>query len=252
MEHIFSTDFLMFFVVGFLAQIIDGSLGMAYGVSASSFLQGLGVSPALASASVHTAEVFTTAASGASHWKLGNVDKEIIKKLLITGVIGGGVGAYLLSNINSAAIKPWVAIYLLIMGIRILVKAFQPMDGFGETMRHRLPLLGLFGGFMDAIGGGGWGPVVTTTMIANGENPRRTIGSVNLTEFFVTLVQAITFFFTLGTLDVPVVLGLLLGGILAAPFGALLTRRIHPKVMLLIVGSVVILLQLRTLYLIWF
>lgn len=252
MENIFTLDFLMFFVVGFLAQIIDGSLGMAYGVSASSFLQGLGVSPALASASVHTAEVFTTAASGASHWKLGNVDKEIIKKLLITGMIGGAVGAYLLSNIDSTAIKPWVAIYLLVMGVRILVKAFRPANGFSASMRKRLPLLGLFGGFMDAIGGGGWGPVVTTTMIANGEHPRRTIGSVNLTEFFVTLVQAITFFFTLGTLDMPVVLGLLFGGILAAPFGAVLTRRINPKLMLIIVGLVVIFLQLRTLYMTWF
>jgi len=252
MENIFTTDFLMFFVVGLLAQLIDGSLGMAYGVSANSFLLGLGVPPALASASVHTAEVFTTAASGISHWRLGNVDKEIIKKLLITGVIGGVAGAYLLSNIDGNIIKPWVAVYLLVMGVRILVKAFKPANGFSKELRKHLPLLGLFGGFMDAIGGGGWGPVVTTTMIANGEHPRRTIGSVNLTEFFVTLVQAITFFFTLGTLDWPVVLGLLFGGIIAAPFGAMLTRRISPKLMLLIVGLVVIFLQLRTLYMIWF
>lgn len=252
MDNLITPGFLMFLVVGFLAQIIDGALGMAYGVSASSFLLGMGVPPALASASVHTAEVFTTAASGASHWKLGNVDKAIIKKLLFTGVIGGAAGAYLLSNIDGTIIKPWVALYLLGMGIRILVKAFKPVNGISKKLRKHLPLLGLFGGFMDAIGGGGWGPVVTTTMIANGEPPRRTIGSVNLTEFFVTLVQAITFFFTLGTLDWPVVLGLLFGGILAAPLGAVLTRRVHPKVMLLIVGIVVVALQLRTLYQIWF
>jgi hypothetical protein len=252
MDNLLTINFLMFFVVGFLAQIIDGALGMAYGVSASSFLMGMGVPPALASASVHTAEVFTTAASGASHWKLGNVDKEIIKKLLLTGVIGGAAGAYLLSNIDGNVIKPWVAIYLLVMGVRILVKAFKPANGFSAKLRKQLPLLGLFGGFMDAIGGGGWGPVVTTTMIANGEHPRRTIGSVNLTEFFVTLVQAITFFFTLGALDWPVVLGLLFGGILAAPFGAMLTRRISPQIMLLIVGMVVVFLQLRTLVQIWF
>jgi len=252
MENIFTPDFLIFFAVGFLAQVIDGALGMAYGVSANSFLLGAGVPPALASASVHTAEVFTTAASGISHWRLGNVDKEIIKRLAIFGVTGGVLGAYILSNIDGSIIKPWIALYLLVMGVRILVKAFRPTNGFSKTLRQRLPLLGLFGGFMDAIGGGGWGPVVTTTMLANGEPPRKTIGSVNLTEFFVTFAEAITFLLTLGTLDWPVVIGLLLGGGLAAPLGAYLTKKIPTRTMLMIVGLVVIFLQLRTLYQSWF
>lgn len=251
MENIFTLDLLGFFVVGFLAQLIDGSLGMAYGVSANSFLLGLGVPPALASASVHTAEVFTTAVSGVSHWRLGNVDKSIIQRLAVTGVVGGVIGAYVLSNIDGAKIKPFVAVYLVVMGIRILVKALRPANGFSKAMRQRLPLLGLFGGFMDAVGGGGWGPVVTSTMLANGEAPRRTIGSVNLSEFFVTFAQAITFFFTLGELDWPVVIGLLSGGVLAAPLGAQLARKVPARPMLVIVGLVVIFLSLRTICLAW-
>lgn len=251
-EDFLTPEFLGFFIVGFLAQVIDGALGMAYGVSANSFLLGLGVPPALASASVHTAEVFTTAASGISHWRLGNVDKQIIKRLAVAGVIGGVLGAYVLSNIDGKIIKPWIALYLLVMGFRILYKAFRPINGFSKTLRQRLPVLGLFGGFMDAIGGGGWGPVVTSTMLANGEPPRKTIGSVNLTEFFVTLAEAITFLFTLGTLDWPVVAGLLLGGGLAAPLGAFLTKKISPRTMLAVVGVVVIFLQARTLYQVWF
>jgi uncharacterized membrane protein YfcA len=252
MENFLTLDFLGFFIVGFLAQVIDGALGMAYGVSSNSFLLGLGVPPAAASASVHTAEVFTTAVSGFSHWRLGNVDKEIIKRLALMGVVGGVLGAYVLSNIDGGVIKPWIAIYLLAMGIRILFKAFRPANGISKVLRQRLPILGLFGGFLDAIGGGGWGPVVTTTMLANGEPPRKTIGSVNLTEFFVTFAEAVTFLLTLGTFDWPVVVGLLLGGGLAAPVGAFLTKKIPTRTMLLIVGLVVIFLQLRTLYQLWF
>ena len=251
MENFFTLDLLGFFVVGFFAQMIDGSLGMAYGVSANSFLLGLGVPPALASASVHTAEVFTTAASGFSHWRLGNVDKSIIKRLALTGVLGGVLGAYVLSNINGDMIKPLVAIYLLVMGVRILYKAFRPTNGFSKKLRARLPILGLIGGFMDAIGGGGWGPVVTTTMIANGEPPRTTIGSVNLTEFFVTFAEAATFLITLREFDWPVIVGLLAGGVLAAPLGAVVTRKVSARTMLIIVGVVVILLSLRTIFLAW-
>ena len=145
-----------------------------------------------------------------------------------------------------------MAIYLLVMGIRILVKAFRPVNGVAKAMRKRLPLLGLFGGFMDAIGGGGWGPVVTTSMLANGEPPRTTIGSVNLTEFFVTLAEAITFLLTLGMLDWPVVIGLIAGGAIAAPLGAYLTKKIPTKIMLIVVGLLVIGLQIRTLAMIWF
>lgn len=252
MDGILTIEFFGFFLVGFLAQIIDGSLGMAYGVSANSFLLGLGISPAAASASVHTAEVFTTAASGFSHWKLGNLKKDLIKRLLIPGMLGGVLGAYILTNIPGDQIKPFVAIYLLVMGIRILFKAFRRGVVSGYLSKVQLTVLGLIGGLMDAVGGGGWGPVVTSTLIANGGKPRETIGSVNMTEFFVTLAEAVAFFALLGEIQVPVVLGLLLGGVLAAPLGAILVRKVSPRILLIVVGLLVIGLSLRTIYLAWF
>jgi uncharacterized membrane protein YfcA len=252
MDQFLTSEFLTFFVIGFLAQVIDGSLGMAYGVSANSFLLGLGVPPAAASASVHTAEVFTTGVSGLSHWKFGNINRGLIKRLVIPGVIGGVIGAYILSNIPGDEIKPFVAIYLLVMGVRILYKAIRQGVVSSYLSKIQLSILGLFGGLMDAVGGGGWGPVVTSTLIANGGKPRESIGSVNLTEFFVTFAEAVTFFAVLKTIDLPVVVGLLLGGVLAAPFGAFLTKKIPARVMLVVVGLLVIGLSIRTIYLAWF
>ena len=178
----------LFIFVGFIAQVIDGSLGMAYGVSANSFLLTIGLQPAVASASVHASEVVTTLVSGLSHWKFGNVDKRMVLRLLIPGVIGGGLGAYVLTRLDGGLIKPFIAIYLLIMGIRILYKAFRPTpEHEREPKTGLLVALGLVGGSCDAIGGGGWGPVVTSTLISTGHSPRKSIGSVNFSEFFVTL-----------------------------------------------------------------
>lgn len=241
-------QFLIFLVVGFVAQIIDGSLGMAYGVSASSFLLTFGVPPAIASSSVHAAETFTTFVSGLSHWRLGNVDWALVKKLAIPGVLGGVSGAYLLTNINGDFIKPWISAYLLLMGLRILFKAFRNLPVEARLRAHP-SLLGLAGGFMDAVGGGGWGPVVTTTLLAEGHEPRMTIGSVNLTEFFVTFSQSITFILTIGLTLWPVIAGLVLGGVVAAPLGALAARRIPARAMLILVGLTIIILSLRTIVL---
>ena len=183
----------VFILVGFIAQLIDGSLGMAYGVSANSFLMGVGLPPAIASASVHTAELFTTAISGFSHWKLGNVDMGIVKRLLIPGVIGGALGAYILVNLDGNFIKPYIAIYLLLMGIRILVTAFRSGVKTPAQAGPWLIPLGFVGGAADAIGGGGWGPIVASTLIARGSEVRLTVGSVNAVEFFVTLAASLTF-----------------------------------------------------------
>ncbi len=233
--------------IGFLAQFIDGSLGMAYGVTSNSFLLGVGIPPAMASASVHVAEVFTTAASGLSHFRLGNIDKDLFRHLLIPGVIGGFAGAYVLSNVQGAWIKAAVAVYLLIMGLRIIWKAYHQVDQQDKTP----PLfpLGLIGGFLDAIGGGGWGPVVTSTLVANGNQPRFVIGSVNMSEFFVTLVEAITFLALLGTLQWPIVIGLIVGGLPAAPLAAVMSKRIPARTLMWIVGGLIIFLSLRTIYL---
>lgn len=242
--------FLLIFV-GFVAQIIDGSLGMAYGVSANSFLLTLGLPPALASASVHASEVVTTLVSGLSHLKFGNVDKRMVLRLLIPGIIGGAVGAYVLTQVDGNLIKPFITIYLLIMGLRILWKAFHPTPEHDrEPKTGLLVALGLAGGTFDAIGGGGWGPVVTTSLISTGHSPRKSIGSVNFSEFFVTLTESIVFVATIGLKDNwKIILGLLIGGVIAAPFGALVTKKLPTKFIMIFVGLLIIFLQVRTLVL---
>lgn len=243
----------VFIAIGFVAQMIDGSLGMAYGVSANSFLMAIGLSPAISSASVHTSEIFTTLVSGLSHLKFGNVDKKMVLKLLIPGVIGGGLGAYVLTAFDGNVIKPYISIYLLIMGVRILYKAFKPTVEHGrEPKTSLLVALGLIGGTCDAIGGGGWGPVVTSTLISTGHSPRKTIGSVNFSEFFVTVTESVVFILTLGLTHWKVILGLLIGGVVAAPLAAYLTKKLPTKAIMICVGLLIIGLQIRTLYQIWF
>ncbi|MBN2305870.1 MAG: sulfite exporter TauE/SafE family protein [Anaerolineae bacterium] len=240
---------ITFVIVGFLAQTIDGALGMAYGVSSTTFLLSTGVSPAAASASVHTAEVFTTLVSGLSHLKLGNVDRALFKRLVIPGVLGGVTGAYVLTSLPGDTLKPLVSVYLGLMGVRILWKALRHLP-----LRSALPAwlfpLGLAGGFFDAIGGGGWGPIVTTTLVAEGNEPRTTIGSVNMAEFFVTLAESITFVLTIKLTSYrTVILGLLIGGVLAAPVAAVVCRLLPARRLMVIVGLVIIGLSVRTILL---
>ncbi len=240
-----STNFWLFVLVGFLAQVIDGALGMAYGVSSTSFLLSLGVSPAAASAAVHVAEVFTTGVSGISHWQLGNVKRKLFLSLIVPGVIGAVTGAYLLSEIiDGDAVKPYIAAYLLLMGIVIIRKALKKVN---HTNDHgRVEPLALLGGFVDAVGGGGWGPVVNSTLISRGYDVRYSIGSVNTAEFFIALAGAGTFTFFMGLGNLPIIIGLVLGGVFAAPFAALLVKRIPARTLMIIVGSLVISLSLRT------
>lgn len=238
---------VLFVIIGFCAQMIDGCLGMAYGVSSTTFLLSLGVPPALASASVHTAEVVTTGVSGISHWGFGNIDRRLVESLLIPGVLGGVLGAYLLTGVDGKAIQPFIAVYLMLMGLRILWKAYHKHVPH-PTLQNLIPL-GFAGGFLDAIGGGGWGPVVTSTLVANGHTPRFAIGSVNTAEFFVTFAQSVTFFLFLGGVNVQVVVGLLVGGVLAAPMAAYVSKRVSHERLMLLVGLVIVALSLRTLYL---
>jgi len=243
---------LLYVLVGFLAQMIDGALGMAYGVSSNTFLLSLGIPPAAASASVHMAEVVTTGISGISHWRLGNVDLKLVRRLLIPGVLGGAAGAYLLTSLDGNIIKPYIAVYLLIMGGVIVYKAFTLAPRTKPDAYHgsRIGLLGLFGGFCDAIGGGGWGPVVTSTLVARGKNPRLTIGSVNFSEFFVTLAQSILFVLTLNFSQYwQVILGLLVGGAVAAPIAARLTQKLPLKTLMITVGILIMALSIRTIVL---
>lgn len=246
-------NILVFILFGFVAQLIDGSLGMAYGVSANSFLLTVGLPPSAASASVHAAEIVTTLISGISHWKFGNIDRRLVLRLLIPGVIGGGLGAYILTTLDGDVIKPFISIYLLIMGVRILLKAFKPTPENGkEPKTGLLVALGLVGGTCDAIGGGGWGPVVTSTLISTGHSPRKSIGSVNLSEFFVTLTESIVFLLTIGLTNWKIIGGLLIGGVIAAPLGAFITKKLPVKFILIFVGCLIIFLQMRTLFILWF
>ena len=179
-------DFLLFIAVGLAAQMVDGAIGMAYGVISTSVLLSVGIPPATASAAVHTAETFTTGASGLAHWRLGNIDRGLIWRLAVPGMIGGAIGAYLLTAIPGEAIRPYVSGYLLLLGLFILWKAVNPRP-VGAPPPSRVAPLGFAGGVLDSIGGGGWGPIVTSTLLGQGATPRYAIGSVNLAEFFVTL-----------------------------------------------------------------
>lgn len=241
-------DIWLYVAIGFAAQMVDGAIGMAYGLTSTSFMLGLGVPPATASACVHAAECFTTAVSGLSHWKFGNVDWRLVRRLAIPGAIGGGIGAYVLSNLDGNVIKPYIAAYLVLMGVFILWKALRttPQEST-EPAKHVGPL-GFFGGLVDSIGGGGWGPIVTTTLIGSGTTPRYAIGSVNLTEFFVTLVISATFMFTIGLELFPIIVGLIIGGVIAAPLAAYATKTLPSKVLMIAVGLVIIGVSIRTIW----
>ena len=233
--------------VGLLAQTVDGALGMAYGITSSSFLMATGSTPAVASASVHIAEVFTTGVSGISHVKLGNVNRSLFLRLLIPGMLGASLGAWTVSSVDAAVIKPFVSVYLFLMGLYIISKIFRTIQVRKEAPKH-VAKLGLLGGYVDAVGGGGWGPVVTTTLVGTGQDPRTTIGSVNLAEFFLTFISASVFAMLIDETPWPTVAGLVVGGLFAAPFAAYLTKRLHTKTLLAIVGSVIALISTYNLY----
>ncbi|WP_229236004.1 sulfite exporter TauE/SafE family protein [Dyadobacter tibetensis] len=247
-----SEEFFYFLMAGFIAQMIDGALGMAYGVTASTFLLTIGVPPAAVSASVHTSEIFTSGVSGYLHLKFGNVNSKLFKKILIPGVIGAITGAYLVSSLEQYIfiIKPLVALYTLILGILIIQKALKKR--VEKRPIKKIGWLAWFGGTMDSIGGGGWGPIVTSTLIARGRHPKYTIGSVNLAEFFVSLASSVTFITLIGFSHWQIVLGLILGGMTAAPIAASLSRRLPIKTMMIMVGTIVIIVSLRIIYMVWF
>lgn len=234
--------------IGLLAQTVDGALGMAYGVTASSFLLAMGASPAMASGATHLAEVFTTGVSGIWHQRLGNVNPRLFINLLVPGVIGGLLGAYVLTHIDSTVLKPYVSAYLLLMGLYVLSKAIRKITMNQRLSTGRISLIALTGGFLDSSGGGGWGPIVTTTLIGTGQDPRTTIGSVNYAEFFLTLTVAAALFSLLYDSVWRLVAGLVVGGIFAAPIAAYATRHFAPRTLLLLVGGLITLVSLFNLW----
>ena len=238
-------DLILFVAVGFAAQLVDGAIGMAYGLSGTTVMLSLGFPPATASASVHAAEVFTTGISGLSHWRFGNVDWSFVWHLAVPGMLGGATGAYVLTTLPGDTIAPFVNAYLFLMGAWILWKAFRNDRAETDEPPRWITPLGLGGGFLDAIGGGGWGPMVTSTLFGHGTKPRFTIGSVNFAEFFVTAAISVTFLSTIGLELWPIIAGLILGGALAAPIAAYAAKTIPDRPLMILVGSVIVLLSIR-------
>ena len=233
---------------GFMAQLVDGALGMGYGVTCATVLNSLGISLPAISGSIHTAEMFSSGVSGYSHYRFGNVNKKLFKVLLIPGIIGAVAGAYLLSTFGdeySKIFRPVLAAYTLFLGLKILIAAFKKKRK-NKKVKHVGWLAGA-GGFLDSFGGGGWGPLVTSTLISKGRTPRYVIGSVSITEFFVTLCSALTFFSLIGISHWQVIAGLIIGGMVAAPIAARLSGKLPVKAMFIGVGSMVIIWSLRIL-----
>jgi hypothetical protein len=242
-------DFWLFMAVGFAAQLVDGALGMAYGVISSTVLLAFGVPPAQASAAVHAAEVFTTGASGASHMAHRNVDWKLFRRLAPAGAAGAVLGAYVLTSVDGDAIRPFVTGYLAILGVLILLKALGPPARPRQPGLEVVPL-GAVGGFLDASGGGGWGPIVTSSLVASGQAPRTTIGTVNTVEFVVATTASAAFLIAMlsghweeaeGVVDhVWSVAGLIAGGLIAAPFAGYLTKLIPTRTLMILVGVLVL------------
>ena len=237
-----TTEFALLFAIGFVAQLVDGTLGMAYGVLTNAALLTMGLPPAHASALVHTAEVFTTGASASSHIYHRNVDWRMVARLGVTGVLGAILGAWILSNIEIGAARRIVYAYLLVMGLYILWQSMR-IALTPRTPAGWLAPLGLLAGFLDATGGGGWGPVTTSTLIGSGHAPRQTVGSVNTTEFFVTVAAAATFFAELGASPLVNLIPLVLGGVQAAPIGAWAVKHVPARALMIAVGTLIVTLS---------
>lgn len=244
-------DFLLFAFVGFLAQAVDGALGMAYGVISSTVLLSFGVSPAQASASVHAAELFTTAASGSAHLYHRNIDWKLFFRLAPFGVAGGCMGAYVLTSFDGSMVKPFVTAYLALVGAWLVVRSFRKVPTSPVSPGIVAPL-GAVGGFLDAAGGGGWGPIVTSGLLGAGAPPRYVIGTVNASEFLITLAVSLSFLFALVTghwqiaggfaSHTAAIAGLIVGGLLAAPLAGWFVKRIKERLLLRSVGVLVVLL----------
>ncbi len=245
--------FYWMLLVGFLAEVVAGSMGMGYGVMCTTILLILNVPPAFVSASIHSAESFTSAAGTISHFKLGNVNKKLMTALAIPAVIGAVIGALSLSFLGehyAKLTKPFIAAYTLYLGVRILQNAFVKKNANGAIIKKHtnITALGLVGGFIDSFGGGGWGPLVTGTFIKNGRTPRYVIGSSTAAKCILTVASAITFIYTIGIHHWNIVAGLLIGGIVTAPFSAMLTAKLPVKKMYVVVGVVVIICSLISFY----
>lgn len=258
-EMLHKDNYLFYWMLlaGFCAEMVAGSMGMGYGVICTTILLILNVPPPVISASIHSAESFTSAAGSISHWQLGNVNKKLVKALAIPAIIGAVIGAISLTFAGehyAKLTKPVIAAYAMYLGFRILQNAYRNKNGNGNSngngfkKKTNIPVLGFIGGFIDSFGGGGWGPLVTGTFIKNGRTPRYVIGSSTTAKFILTVASAVTFIFTIGIQHWNIVAGLLIGGVITAPFSAMLTSRLPVRKMFIAVGIVVIIMSSITIF----
>ncbi|ACY40303.1 hypothetical protein BLBBGE_282 [Blattabacterium sp. (Blattella germanica) str. Bge] len=246
LDHL-NQSFLYLMFTGFFAQLVDGAIGMGYGLTCTTILLSLGIPLPSISASIHTAEIFSSGISGFSHYKMGNVNKKLFKILLIPGVLGSIIGAFLLSKFGeyyAFYIKPMLASYTFFLGVKILLKTWKK----DHQKTKKIGWLAGCGGFLDSFVGGGWGPFVTSTLISKGRTPKYVIGSVSLSEFFVTFSSALTFFSLLGINYWKIVFGLVFGGLFAAPLAAKISGKLPIKIMCFSIGILVIIWSVRILY----
>lgn len=245
----FNNDlFFWALLFGAVAALIDGSLGMAYGVTGTAFLLGYGISPVKAVAYIHIAEIFVSGSSGLNHWKIGNIDTKLFKKLLIPGIIGAILGALIIAKVKIPYLSIIISIYLLFMGIFLIVKAYSKIKlQFKQNNSVVIPLA-VTGGFVDGAGGGGWGPVVTTSLLGGKMEPKKVIGTVNASEFFINLASAVSLLFLVKVTDWEALAGLIIGGFLVAPYAARVTSKMSVKMILTFVGVLITVISLRKIF----
>ncbi|AER40635.1 MAG: TSUP family transporter [Flavobacteriales bacterium] len=244
-------NFLYLFFTGFFAQIVDGAIGVGYGLTCTTILLTLGIPISSISASIHTAEIFSSGISGLSHYRMGNVNKKLLKILLIPGVIGSIIGSFFLSKFGESYIsyiKPMLGFYTFCLGTKILLTSVLWKKNKIDIKIKKIGWIAGIGGFLDSFVGGGWGPFVTSTLISKGRKPKYVIGSVSLSEFFVTISSAITFFYLLGIHYWKIVLGLVFGSLFSAPLAAKISGKIPMRIMCFFIGTLVIIWSVRILY----
>jgi uncharacterized membrane protein YfcA len=245
----FNNDlFFWALLFGALAALIDGSLGMAYGVTGTAFLLGYGISPVKAVAYIHIAEIFVSGSSGLNHWKIGNVNIKLFKKLLLPGIIGATLGALIIAKVEIPYLSIIISVYLLIMGIFLIIKAYSKIKLQFKQKNSVVIPLAVTGGFVDGAGGGGWGPVVTTSLLGSKMEPKKVIGTVNASEFFINLASAISLLLLVKVTDWEALAGLIIGGFLVAPYAARVTSKMSIKIILTFVGVLIIVISLRKIF----
>lgn len=245
----FNNDlFFWALLFGAVAALIDGSLGMAYGVTGTAFLLGYGISPVKAVAYIHIAEIFVSGSSGLNHWKIGNIDTKLFKKLLIPGIIGAILGALIIAKVKIPYLSIVISIYLLFMGIFLIAKAYSKIKLQFKQKNSVVIPLAVTGGFVDGAGGGGWGPVVTTSLLGGKMEPKKVIGTVNASEFFINLASAVSLLFLVKVTDWEALAGLIIGGFLVAPYAARVTSKMSVKMILTFVGVLITVISLRKIF----